>query len=220
MVYHLAAQTKLLGLPDFLSSSRTPRIISATFLQSNISNKTKQPLPYTYIEHTDNGKNRFLVGNTLGWWRWSSLRREIMVSYPLCFPKLLWRIRATVTINQQHFPSLRWISGQNVSNLLTAPTWSSWSPSASQACSALSALENSEGFMTPGPLPTWWGLEVSKCLNSLSSSRTSGTCPTKYLREPQWPRVQCARQHTLLAFLHSISPSPVPQLCSLGSLHR
>ena len=59
MVYHLAAQTKLLGLPDFLSSSRTPRIISATFLQSNISNKTKQPLPYAYIEHTDNEKTDF-----------------------------------------------------------------------------------------------------------------------------------------------------------------
>ena len=72
--------------------------------------------------------------------------------------------------------------------------------SASQACSALSALENSEEFMTPGPIPNWWGLEVSKCLNSLSSSRTSDTCPTKYLRESQWPRVQCAHQHTLPFF--------------------
>ena len=69
--------------------------------------------------------------------------------------------------------------------------------SASQACSALSALENSEEFMTPGPIPNWWGLEVSKCLNPPSSSRTSDSCPTKYLREPQWPRLGCACQHTL-----------------------
>lgn len=83
--------------------------------------------------------------------------------------------------------------------------------SASQACSALSALENSEEFMTPGPIPSWWGLEVSKCLNSLSSSRTSDTCPTKYLRDPSDP--ECNVLVNTLYWLFSI-PSHLLQFLS------
>lgn len=185
--------------------------------------QSKTPPIYTHRihTHTHTTKNQFWVGNTPEWWQWWSLRSEIIEFYFLYFPNFLWWIHATVIINQQKSPSLRWLLGQSFSNLLTAPTWSSWFPLSLSSLLSLVCTRNFWGMWPQGQSPTdggWESIDVSTPHPPVGHLAHVLQSTSESPSDSEWEVLVNTLYTGFSPF--PVSPSPVLQLCFLGSLPK